>query len=76
MSSSNRGPLPCGGVLFLNDVPSGPIMLPEKHPDRFVQQFNQQYRSAGMRIEMTEKGDDVLDANYPSSLHARDDSSP
>ncbi len=49
MSSPSR-PLPCDAVVCSSGAATGPIRLPEKDSQLFIEAFNRLYRSAGLSI--------------------------
>lgn len=48
--SSNRGIPPANAVIQIQGRTVGPMLLPAKDPELFIEQFNQTYRSIGLRI--------------------------
>tara|TARA_R110002049_G_scaffold285698_4_gene467146 strand:- start:336327 stop:336533 length:207 start_codon:yes stop_codon:yes gene_type:complete len=52
-SSSPRAAPEFEAVLVVDRNVTGPVMLPEKDPEAFVDQFNTIYRSVGMSIQPT-----------------------
>lgn len=53
---------PCHGTLCSDSrLHGGPLRLPRRHQAEFVQQFNQLYRSLGMRLEVLQDLQDLQD---------------
>lgn len=54
MSSSNRALIPGDAAIYRNNHPIGPIRLPRKEPQSFVEQFNRLYQGTGIEIILVE----------------------
>ncbi|NND98534.1 MAG: hypothetical protein HKN47_14535 [Pirellulaceae bacterium] len=49
--SSNRGAYPCEATVNRGEHAIGPVRLPMKAPNRFVEEFNLKYGKLGLAIE-------------------------
>lgn len=55
--SSPRSPMHTDGVIVHEGRPVGPLRLPLKSTDTFVEEFNDRYQSVGLQINLAQGSD-------------------